>query len=127
MNPKQVWQAVLGELEVRLTRPQFETWLKNTSLQSVQDGVATISVPTSFAQVTIEKKFEPEIQRSLSNILGRPMEVQVAVNGTAKPRAPQESQPEEVPVRREPSPIDPPPHSEFGMMGTPLNPRYTFD
>ena len=58
MNPKQVWQAVLGELQVRLPRPQFETYLKNTSLAALDEVRAVVSVPTSFAQVTIEKKYE---------------------------------------------------------------------
>ena len=27
---KEVWQAALGELQLQLTRPSFETWLKDT-------------------------------------------------------------------------------------------------
>ncbi len=129
MNPKQVWQAVLGELQVRLSRPQYETWLKNTSLLSLDDGLAVVGVPTSFAQVTIEKKYEPEIRRSLSNLLGRQMAVEVSVNGTRK----RTEQP--ITVEHEAAATGPvaapthPPHAqrEYGTSGTPLNPRYTFD
>ncbi len=129
MNPKQVWQAVLGELQVRLSRPQYETWLKNTSLLSLEDGLAVVGVPTSFAQVTIEKKYEPEIRRSLSNLLGRQMAVEVSVNGARKRTE------QSVTVEHEAAATGPvaapahPPHAqrEYGTSGTPLNPRYTFD
>ena len=133
MNPKQVWQAVLGELQVRLSRPQYETWLKNTTLYSVEDDVAVVSVPTSFAQAMIEKKFEPEIRRSLTNILGRPIEVVVSVNGVARhndgPNDPVQST-ESVAA---PEPAQSPvvfaqgKRTDFGSAGTPLNPKYQFD
>ncbi len=124
MNPKQVWQVVLGELQVRLKKPDYETWLKNTSLVSLDDGVALVSVPTSFAQATIEKKFEPEIRRSLSNLLGRDTDVMIAVNGASRPSVPpvQVERPDPQPLQAEPVH-----RTQFATSGMPLNPRYTFD
>ncbi len=123
MNPRQVWQAVLGELEVRLSRPEFETWLRNSTLESLDDSTATIVVPTSFAQVTVEKKFEPEIRRSLSNILRRPIEVQIAVRGVRR-RNGHEGAHERA---HSAQPAQQEPVAQFGVSATPLNPKYTFD
>jgi len=126
MNPKQVWQAVLGELEVRLNPAQFETWIKNTSLVSLDEDEAVISVPTSFAQMTIERKFEPEIRRSLSNILHRPVQVSFVVNGIISSN--------ERSSRSNESSVEAPllnaaqnTSTQFGAPNTPLNPRYTFE
>ena len=124
MNPKQVWQAVLGELQMRLKKPEFDTWLKNTQLVAVDEHRATVSVPTSFAQVTIEKKYETEIRRSLANLLGRDMEVIVSVNGTPKPAVEAVSP---VPAPTPSFEAEPGRRTQFGSTGTPLNPRYTFD
>ena len=37
MNAKQVWQAALGELQVKVPGPSFQTWLKNTSIASFEE------------------------------------------------------------------------------------------
>ena len=35
MDAKQVWRAVLGELQVSLSPANFETWLKDTTLAEI--------------------------------------------------------------------------------------------
>src|SRR3989339_284892 len=38
MNNEQLWQAVLGEIELSLSRANFTTWFKNTFISSFEDG-----------------------------------------------------------------------------------------
>ncbi len=52
-----VWQAVLGELEVSLSRGSYVTWFKNTRLLKLKDGVAVIGVPNVFIKQQLEKKY----------------------------------------------------------------------
>jgi chromosomal replication initiator protein len=126
MNPKQVWQTVLGELQVRLNRPaDFDTWLKNTSLVALDTGSAVVSVPTSFAQATIERKFKAEIEGSLSKLLGRETEVVFSVNGSSRSAAAPDTA-QLPPPQDQPRP-EPEHRTQFGASGMPLNPRYTFD
>ncbi len=129
MNPKQVWRTVLGELEVQLKPADFTTWLKNTSLVSFDDGTAVVSVPTTFAQLTIERKFKTEIARSLGKWVGADTRVVFSVNGSSSPAtAPSNGVVPDVSAPAEQALAAEPEHpTQFGVSSTPLNPRYTFD
>ena len=52
-----LWQAVLGEIELSVSRGNFITWFKNTSLVSSQDGVVVIGVSNIFIKQSLEKKY----------------------------------------------------------------------
>ncbi|MGD0766013.1 MAG: DnaA N-terminal domain-containing protein, partial [Dehalococcoidia bacterium] len=47
-SAKALWQAALGQLQLQVTRPNYETWLRDTSGLNLDDGVFTIGVPTDF-------------------------------------------------------------------------------
>ncbi len=79
MNAKQIWQAALGELQLQMTRANFETWLKNTSIVAAEDGLVVIGVPNTFAKEWLEKRFANMIRRTLTNILGYTVDVKFMV------------------------------------------------
>ena len=64
-DPQQLWQAVLGELELNLSKANFTTWFKNTAISSIENGHAIISVPNSFNQTWIKQKFHDYILKTL--------------------------------------------------------------
>lgn len=57
MQPDSVWQAVLGEIEVSLSRGNFVTYLKNTTLEKQEDGLVVVGVTNPFIMQHIEKKY----------------------------------------------------------------------
>lgn len=69
MNNQQLWEKVLGELELSLNKANFNTWLKDTSLSSFNkdSGEAIIGVPTVFAQDWLKKKYHNEIINALKS------------------------------------------------------------
>src|SRR3954462_9422782 len=80
MNAKQVWQAALGELQVKVPGPSFQTWLKNTSIASFEEGKAVaIAVPSNFAREWLEKRYSKQIAETLHNVLGYAVEVRFEV------------------------------------------------
>ena len=83
MNAKQIWQAALGELQVKVPGPSFQTWLKNTSIAALEGSeghkVATIAVPSNFAKEWLENKFLKVISETLHNVLGYRVEVRFEV------------------------------------------------
>jgi chromosomal replication initiator protein len=80
MNAKQVWQAALGELQVKVPGPSFQTWLKNTSIASFEEGKSVaIAVPSNFAKEWLEKRYSRQIAETLQNVLGYPVEVRFEV------------------------------------------------
>jgi chromosomal replication initiator protein len=52
-----VWQAILGELELSMSRGNFVTWFTNTYLLSVDEQVAVVGVPNVFIKQQLEKKY----------------------------------------------------------------------
>jgi len=52
-----IWQAVLGEIELSVSRGNFVTWFKNTRLLSNDDGHVIIGVNNVFVKLQLEKKF----------------------------------------------------------------------
>ena len=49
MSAKEAWRAALGELQLQLPRPTFETWLRQTEGVSYDDSRFIVEVPTAFA------------------------------------------------------------------------------
>ena len=65
-----IWQAALGELELQMTRPNFNTWLKGTSGLSFQDGCFTIGVASTFVAQYLETNQISLIERTVMRLTG---------------------------------------------------------
>lgn len=68
MNNDQLWQAVLGEVELNLSKANFTTWFKNTFISSFDDEKIVIGVPNTFTKAWLEKKYHKEIVSALNNV-----------------------------------------------------------
>ncbi|HTK04134.1 MAG TPA: chromosomal replication initiator protein DnaA [Candidatus Eisenbacteria bacterium] len=68
MNTHELWQAVLGELELTLSKANFTTWFKNTFISSCDGPRVVISVPNTFTKAWLEKKYNSAILKSLQNV-----------------------------------------------------------
>ena len=68
MNNEQLWQGVLAELEISLTKANFSTWLRHTGLLRVEGDKAIIGVPSHFIQQWIEKKYHNAIVTTLAQL-----------------------------------------------------------
>ena len=92
MNPHQVWQAALSELQASLPVATFETWVKNTLAQDFTGESFTIAAPNTFAKEWLDNRIRGKIEHSLQHIIGRPVTLQVVVerygNAPESARAP---------------------------------------
>lgn len=52
-----LWQTVLGEVELSVTRASYITWFKNTRMLRQKDGVLVVGVPNVFIKQQLEQKF----------------------------------------------------------------------
>lgn len=66
MQESTLWQAVLGEVELSVSRGNFVTWFKNTQLIRDKDGVVVIGVPNIFVKNQLERKFNELILKVLA-------------------------------------------------------------
>lgn len=62
-----IWQAVLGELELTLSRGNFVTWFKNTQLLDFTTDKAIIGVPNIFIKQQLERRYNDLIK----DVLGK--------------------------------------------------------
>ena len=69
MNPEQIWQAAQEELRFQLSKPSYETWLKNASLVGRDKNDFKIGVPTKLAKDWLEDRYLAMIKETLSAIV----------------------------------------------------------
>jgi chromosomal replication initiator protein len=81
-NARQIWSAALGQLQLEIPRPNYETWLKPTSAVGLSDDILTISTPSPFAAEMLEKRLSGTILRTVSRVAGRKLEVHFKVQGS---------------------------------------------
>src|SRR5438552_2390427 len=61
-----VWPEILTNLESKVSRPNFVTWLKLTEIIEDRGGEVTISVPNLYAKSWIEKNLLTDIKKLLN-------------------------------------------------------------
>lgn len=73
MELTEMWQNALGELQIVLSRANFETWFKNTFIIDYKKNVFTIGVPSFFVEDWLKKKYFKDIQKSLQGLVEEPI------------------------------------------------------
>ncbi|MGQ9571650.1 MAG: chromosomal replication initiator protein DnaA [Dehalococcoidia bacterium] len=119
-SPEEIWQVALAELQLCVTRPNYETWLKDTVGLMFDNGRFLVGATSDFATEWLSTKLRPLIAKTLSGIVGRPVEVAFQLIGSQPQWAPPsgplfEPQPPPPPT---PAAVFPPPR---------LNDKYTFE
>jgi chromosomal replication initiator protein len=96
-----LWEEVLQQLQLQLSRPTFETWIKPAQAEALSDHALVISTPNPFARNWVQKHYVTTISRVVHDILGKPIEVQVTVadpNTAPPPPAPESDAPWPSPI-----------------------------
>ncbi len=68
MDKDQTWQAVLGEIELNLSRANFTTWFKNTFISSFENEKVIVCVPSTFTKAWLEKKYQKDILERIKKL-----------------------------------------------------------
>jgi chromosomal replication initiator protein len=131
---QRVWDAALGQLQIHVTRPNYDTWLKDTRGLRIEDGRFVVGVPTEFVKEWLGTRMRGLVSQTVGGILGSPHEVsfeiiaganghkansQTTVNGNGKATAASDEM-----ALAEASPV----HSIISspLLRQRLNPKYTF-
>jgi len=64
---EQLWQSVLGEIELSVSKGSFMTWFKNTALLKADNGHVVVGVPNVFGKQQLEVKFSDFLKEALEN------------------------------------------------------------
>lgn len=65
MRDSDLWQAVLGEIELSISRASFVTWFKNTQLLKRDEKTLVVGVSNVFIKQQLERKFNDLIVQTL--------------------------------------------------------------
>lgn len=78
-----LWQAVLGEIELSVSRGSFVTWFKNTSLLRQKEGVYVVTVPNIFIKQQLERKFDDLIRSTLEKNGVKPTSLEYKISSSS--------------------------------------------
>jgi chromosomal replication initiator protein len=122
MDNKELWQSVLGELELQISKPNFQTWFKNSSITEKGDDYVVVSLESSFAKEWVENKYHKLILKLIRNFDPEIKEIRYQVQPQTKPAIVISKRKAELPNETDNLNI-----SEFSIdPKTNLNSRYTF-
>lgn len=126
MNHQELWQTVLGEMEIQISKPNFLTWLKQSQLinRDEKEGLAVVGLPNQFAKEWVKARYHKNIlnllrrsDASIKNIeyiiINQGFETKSAAQKQIKALRPIDSQSSLIDLKIDPI--------------TNLNPNYTID
>jgi len=128
MDAYQLWQATLGQLQLQLERPTFDTWVRDTRALSYEDGVLVVGVHNVFAQSYLEGRMYGDIQKIASTIARRTVALRFVVQRNGPPEPGPKREEEGAIWAKLQAPVEQAP--TFGgtdPKDSHLNPRYTFE
>lgn len=122
---KQIWQAVLGNLELTLSKANFTTWFKNTQILDSKEDKIVIGVPNAFTKEWLLNKYHQDILRAVKTVNPgiKQIEYQIAGNysiGAQKPAASRAVDPITVTEKHSVN------QTNNGSLSSGLNQKYTF-
>ena len=123
LTPQQLWTAALGELQVRLARPVFDTFLQDTIALHAEGSCLVVGTESPFVAEYLEKRLSGTIQHTVEGLARRPLEVRFQVTSDGGPPTHDGHAAEpQAPTANGTSPPEPP-----SAPSAPLNARYSFD
>jgi len=123
MDAVQAWQSALGQLQMEMPKASFDTWVRDTQIDSYEDGLFTIAVRNAYARDWLESRLSSTVTRLLMGIMNRNVNVTFVVQ--------QNSSNETVAEATAAAPADTTagidPALPASQKASSLNPRYTFE
>ena len=120
LDNKKLWDSVLVEMELNLSKPNFNTWFKDTSIIKQEDGAIYLGVPNTFVQDWLGSKFHNMILKTLRNLSGNIQSLHYIIS---KDEMGEKQEPQKVTQITKELPIA----DIYINKEDNLNPRYTFE
>ncbi|WP_096438038.1 chromosomal replication initiator protein DnaA [Alteribacter populi] len=119
-NLSDLWQQALKNIEDKVSKPSFETWLKSTKAEAIEQDTMIIIAPNEFARDWLENRYSGLISETLQELTGADLHVRFVI-----PKDEQEENLELIEKMKQPQ--KPAVQSDDDTPKHMLNPKYTFD
>lgn len=67
MDTRQLWKNCLIEIEANVSKANFSTWFKNTSILKEEGGVVYVAVPNEFVRDWLKNKYNKLITKTIAD------------------------------------------------------------
>ncbi|SFB29792.1 chromosomal replication initiator protein DnaA [Lentibacillus halodurans] len=118
-NIHELWYATLEKIEEKISKPSFETWLKNTKAESLDEDTLTVLAPNEFARDWLEGRYTNLIDEILLEITGASLSTRFIIPDSQEPADEVETAPKKMSMQNNNDGND--------SSKTMLNSKYTFD
>ncbi len=118
-NLMEIWRATLGELEKKISRPSFETWLKTTRPVSLHNDLLLVSVPNDFTKDWLVDHYVKIINETLQIVSGNSYQVRFVAPRLEEMTDEENTENVSLPPQRKEQPAF--------YTSSWLNPKYTFE
>lgn len=120
MDIKKLWDDLLAQMELEVSRANFSTWFKDTYINKLDNGIVYLAVPNTFAKEWLSQRYHKQILEILRNKNETIRSIEYIISTQKKNKegesGEESSQNKELPLS--------------GLFISPednLNPRYTFE
>ncbi|SDQ04742.1 chromosomal replication initiator protein DnaA [Virgibacillus subterraneus] len=118
-NIDELWTATLEKIEEKISKPSFDTWLKNTKAEKLEEDTLIVSAPNEFARDWLEGRYTQLIDDILVDITGANLSTQFIIPESQEQVDEINAAPKKVPTMKN--------NGGFDAPKTMLNSKYTFD
>jgi chromosomal replication initiator protein len=74
-----LWIQVLERLQLQLSRPTFETWIKTAIAEQLDDNCLVIRTPNPFARNWLQKYYIKTIAEVVQEVIGHPIDIHITI------------------------------------------------
>ena len=135
MHHTNLWQAALGQLELRVSQGNFLTWFRDTHIIDIQEGVVVVETPSAFAHEWLSKKYHKSILEVLQGLDSSVTAVHFTIHSQTKTQHPikrnnriiAQKQPRVAAPVVQKTPAAATAQAPTSGSSRTLNPKYTFD
>ncbi|WP_010677436.1 chromosomal replication initiator protein DnaA [Bacillus timonensis] len=117
-NIADLWAKALQEIEKKLSKPSFETWLKSTKAHALQNDTLIITAPNEFARDWLESRYLHLIAETIYDLTGAELGIKFIIPQNQLDEEFEMKTPEKKAAKQD----EPAEHSQ-----NMLNQKYTFD
>ncbi|OGZ67512.1 MAG: hypothetical protein A3C58_02050 [Candidatus Staskawiczbacteria bacterium RIFCSPHIGHO2_02_FULL_34_10] len=125
MENSELWQSVLAQMQLHISKANFATWFQNTSIVSKESEKIIISVPNAFSKEWLSNKYYKLMLKTMRDIDHTIKELEFTINPQSLKKNIIDRKTE---TENEKIDIEQLKFDEFKVnRETNLNPRYTFE
>ncbi len=117
-NISDLWSKTLEEVEKKVSKPSFETWLKSTKAHSLEDDLLIVTAPNEFARDWLENRYAIIISEIIHHLTGSTLQIRFITPQHEDKDIEIVEKPKNMPMINE---------QEEKAPKTVLNTKYTFD